>query len=266
MSLKNARDDITKISASTGVMKEYRKRKNKKKGICLLLILLVVIIAAGICYMNDYYRSDKTAAQYFQKEGSVKIKEIDNGLFLDGPGEENALIFYPGAKVEYTAYIPMLFKLAEEDVDVFLIHMPCNLAIFGQNAADHVMNQYSYEAWYMGGHSLGGAMAASYTAKHLDCLNGLVLLAAYPTKSLQEGDLAVLSVYGSEDQVLNMEKVKEGRAYMPKDYTEICIEGGNHAQFGNYGFQDGDGNALISAEEQQTQTIQKILQMTLFRE
>lgn len=108
-------------------------------------------------------------------------------------------------------------------------------------------------------------MAASYTAKHLDSLNGLVLLAAYPTKSLQEGDLAVLSVYGSEDQVLNMEKMKEGRSYMPEDYTEICVEGGNHAQFGNYGFQDGDGNALISAEEQQTRTIQNILQMILFR-
>ncbi len=261
MSLKNVRDDRTKISAAAGSMEESGERKHKKKGICLLFILLAVFIIAGICYMNDYYRSDQTAAQYFQKEGSVEIEEIDNGLFLDGPGEENALIFYPGAKVEYTAYIPMLFKLAEEGMDVFLIHMPCNLAIFGQNAADHVIDQYSYEAWYMGGHSLGGAMAASYTAKHSDRLNGLVLLAAYPTKSLQEGDLTVLSVYGSEDQVLNMEKVEEGRSYMPEDYTEICIEGGNHAQFGNYGFQDGDGNALISAEEQQTQTVQNILQM-----
>lgn len=243
-------------------VERYRKGKHKKKGMYLLLILPVAFIVAGICYINDYYRSDETVTPYFQKESSVEIKEIDNGLFLDGSGEEDALIFYPGAKVEYTAYVPMLFRLAEEGVDVFLMHMPCNLAILGKNAADNVINQYSYENWYMAGHSLGGAMAASYAAEHLDCLNGLILLAAYPTQSLQEGDLAVLSVYGSEDQVVNMEKVREGRSYMPEDYTEICIEGGNHAQFGNYGFQDGDGNASVSAEEQQEQTIRNILEMT----
>ena len=76
MSLKNVRDDITKMDAATGLMEEYRKRKHKKKGIYLLLILLAVFIVVGICYMNDYYRSDKTVTQYFQKEGSVEILSL----------------------------------------------------------------------------------------------------------------------------------------------------------------------------------------------
>ena len=102
-------------------------------------------------------------------------------------------------------------------------------------------------------------MAAAYASRHLDSLNGLVLLAAYPTKSLKSDSFSVLSIYGSEDGVLNMEKVAEGKSQMPADYTEICIEGGNHAQFGNYGEQDH--TAGISREEQQKQTGDAILDL-----
>ena len=105
-------------------------------------------------------------------------------------------------------------------------------------------------------------MAASYASGHMESLNGLVLLAAYPTKSLKSDSFSVLSIYGSEDGVLNMEKVEEGKGKMPADYTEICIEGGNHAQFGNYGEQKGDHTAGISRKEQQKQTVDAILDLT----
>lgn len=104
-------------------------------------------------------------------------------------------------------------------------------------------------------------MAAAYAAEHLDRLDGLVLLAAYPTKSLQVEGFSVLSLYGSEDGVLQMEKVEQGRAYMPDEYTEICIQGGNHAQFGNYGAQKKDGVATLSREEQQRETVRAICEM-----
>ncbi len=190
---------------------------------------------------------------------SVLVTEMPDGLYLDGPGDETALIFYPGAKVEYTAYLPLLSELADQGIDCFLVKMPCNLAIFGQNKAKKIMDSYEYDHWYLSGHSLGGAMAASYSSGHLESLNGLVLLAAYPTKNLKSDSFSVLSLYGSEDGVLNMEKVEEGNSYMPTDYAEICIEGGNHAQFGNYGEQKGDHAAKISREEQQAQTVEAIL-------
>lgn len=104
-------------------------------------------------------------------------------------------------------------------------------------------------------------MAADYAAGHPEKLDGLVLLAAYPTKSLEDSGLSVLSVYGSEDGVLNMDKVEAGRPLMPERYSEVCIEGGNHAQFGNYGVQSGDGEAQIGREEQQEQTVQAIMKM-----
>lgn len=234
--------------------------KKRRKWIIGIIVLLLLAVA-GTGYVQDYYRSDDMVQTYLKSESPVKTEIIKEGLFLDGPGEENAFIFYPGAKVEYTAYIPLLYKLSEQGVDVFLVKMPCNLAFLGKNKADSIMETYDYDHWYMGGHSLGGAMAAAYASGHLYSLNGLVLLAAYPTDSLQAEGFEVLSLYGSEDGVLNMEKVEEGKKYMPQAYREICIQGGNHAQFGNYGRQKKDGEATISSEEQQEQTVKEICEM-----
>ena len=232
-----------------------------KKRVIIPVISFLFIVIVCIWYVNDYYHTDENVQEYLQTKDSVSVTEMPEGLYLDGPGNETALIFYPGAKVEYTAYLPLLSELADQGIDCFLIKMPCNLAIFGQNKAKKIMDSYEYDHWYLSGHSLGGAMAASYASGYLESLNGLVLLAAYPTKSLKSDSFSVLSLYGSEDGVLNMEKVEEGKAYMPVDYAEVCIEGGNHAQFGNYGEQKGDHAADISREEQQAQTVEAILKM-----
>lgn len=238
------------------------KKAAKNKKLLFVIAVLVLLLITGIWYVNDFYHSDGSVDPYLKGENSVVVTEIKEGIYLDGPGEEEAMIFYPGAKVEYTAYLPLLNRLAEHGLDCFLVKMPCNLAFLGQNKAEEIMDAYDYEDWYLSGHSLGGAMAASYASGHLKALNGLVLLASYPTKSLKSDSFRVLSIYGSKDGVLNMEKVKEGAAFMPSDYQEICIEGGNHAFFGNYRKQKGDNDAEISREEQQEQTVEAILQMT----
>lgn len=232
-----------------------------KKRVIIPVIGFLLIAIIGIWYVNDYYHTDENVQEYLQTKDSVLVTEISDGLYLDGPGDNAAMIFYPGAKVEYTAYLPLLSDLSERGIDCFLTKMPYNLAFFGQNKAKKIMDSYEYDHWYLTGHSLGGAMAASYASGHLESLNGLVLLAAYPTKSLKSDSFAVLSLYGSEDGVLNMEKMEEGKTYMPADYAEVCIEGGNHAQFGNYGEQKGDHSAEISREEQQAQAVDAIFDM-----
>lgn len=233
----------------------------ERKKILFSVLAIIIIFTVIVLYINDYYHSDESVQKYLDGNGAISVKEISDGLFLDGPGEEAAMIFYPGAKVEYTAYLPLLSKLAGKGIDCFLVKMPCNFAFLGKNKAEKIMESYSYKEWYLSGHSLGGAMAADYASGHLDALDGIVLFAAYPTKSLDSGSFSVVSVYGSGDGVLDMQKVEEGRELMPSDYTEICIEGGNHALFGNYGKQKGDHDAEISREEQQEQTVDAILQM-----
>lgn len=156
--------------------------------------------------------------------------------------------------------------------------MPYNMAIFGLNSASKIIEKYSdaaklahsevnngqpYTHWYVGGHSLGGAMAASYAAKHTNSLDGLVLLAAYPTASLDTDGFKVVSVYGSEDGVLNLDKYSASLKYMPSDFTEYVIEGGSHTGFGSYGAQARDGVALITQEKQWRQTADVIASQIL---
>lgn len=233
----------------------------KAKWLAIPVLIFLFLLAAGTWYINDIYHSHADVREYLQKTGSVTVTETEDGLYLDGPGSDAAIIFYPGAKVEYTAYLPLLYKLSDQGVDCFLIKMPFNLAFLGKDKADAIRASHTYSRWYLSGHSLGGAMAASYASAHLNELDGLVLLAAYPTETLESETFSVLSVYGSEDGVLNMDKLYSGRSFMPGAYREICIEGGNHAQFGDYGAQKGDHPAAISQEEQQTQTVDAIINM-----
>ncbi|MBQ2961576.1 alpha/beta hydrolase [Methanobrevibacter sp.] len=235
---------------------------NKKLKIALGIILALVIVIAGsaLWYVNDYYHAEPSATALLEGDENVTVTQIDNGLLLDGPGNDSALIFYPGAKIEYTSYLPLFMDLADDGVDCFIVEMPYNLAIFGMDSADEIVNDnaYDYQKWYICGHSLGGVMASYYSLNHTDDLDGLILLAAYPADDL--GNMSVLSIYGSNDKTLNKETYDESKSLMDYNLTEYVIEGGNHAQFGSYGNQSGDGAASISAENQRKQTKNEILE------
>ncbi len=223
----------------------------KKKRWLIPLALLVLLAAAFIVYISDYYRADDRALRALEPDGTA-VERTDYGWFFDGPGTRAALIFYPGGKVEETAYAPLLHELAAGGLDVFLVKMPFRLAVLDGNAADGVMARYDYERWYVGGHSLGGAMAALYAADRE--LDGVILLAAYPTRALDE---PMLLLYGSEDGVADRERIAEAERYGTVETLEI--EGGNHAFFGDYGLQKGDGEAALSPREQQKETVEAIL-------
>ena len=235
-----------------------------------LIVLIVLLAAAGsfFFYARSYYRADDRAVEYLVGSDKVKVSMIPEGLFLDGPGEGRALIFYPGGKVEYTAYLPLLSALAEgeDGIDCYLAEMPLNLAVFGKNKAEDIRDAYTSPEWYIGGHSLGG-VAASMAANDAEeagsetAWNGIILLAAYPTEELST---PVLSIFGTEDKVLNTGKYEKTAAdgLWPADFTEVVIEGGNHALFGNYGEQKGDGIPAITADMQQKEAADAIITWT----
>ena len=104
-------------------------------------------------------------------------------------------------------------------------------------------------------------MAAAYLGDNVDEYEGLILLGSYSTEDLSDSDIEVLSIYGSEDRVLNASKYEKNISNLPADFTEIIIEGGCHAYFGMYGAQDGDGMPSISNEKQICQTADEIIKM-----
>lgn len=237
---------------------DRRKTRNRfAKTLLVMVLSMVYLMAMGIVYLEIYYHADDQAKACLESTDKVTVSRAGNAYLFDGPGEGRAVIFYPGAKVESSAYAPLMASVAESGVDAFLVEMPFRFAFFGIDSADELIDEYDYESWYMMGHSMGGLAACAFAGDEEDDVDGVIYLASYPSAGPFQG-IKMLSIYGTEDGCLNREEYKNSRPYWPDDAEECVIEGGNHAQFGNYGEQKGDGTAKISAEEQQKQTAEAI--------
>lgn len=236
-----------------------RRQMDQRKKLIIEVVIVAVVLAitAVVGYLGDYYHATDVE-DALTSDAEVSVEEIAEGYFFDGSGEDDLLIFYPGAKVEVSAYAPLMKEIAAEGIDCVLVKMPGNLAIFGKNKADDIRTAYPYTHTYLGGHSLGGAMAASYAADHTDALDGLLLLAAYSTEDLSGSGLTVVSLVGTEDGVINRDKLAEYAPNLPTDASVITIDGGNHANYASYGDQDGDGEATITGEEQREAVVEAV--------
>ena len=241
------------------------KFKNKKSNKIVKIVSIIILIFLSSftiykIYVSNYYYAEDVE-DYLKSNEQVKVKKTKYGYFFDGNYNNTKIIFYPGAKIETKAYAPLLYKIAQIGIDVYLIDMPDRLAIYGIDKADKIINKKPKCNWYMMGHSLGGAMASNYAYKNQNKIKGLILLWAYSTKDLSKSNLDILLIYGSNDKILNKEKYKECLKNYPKNHNEYIINGGNHAAFGNYGKQNKDGKLETTFSEQQAETIDKIYSM-----
>lgn len=236
--------------------------KRRTKNILLFILGVLMILTVGaFAYLSDSYAPTTEALSTMNSTELVEVLDYkDYQAFLPKEeGGKDGLIFYQGGKVEAGAYAPLMKDLAEQGIPSYLVDMPFNLAVFDINAADTVISEeLDVENWYLAGHSLGGAMASSYAEKNANQLGGLILLASYSAVDLTESDIPTLLIYGTADEVMNKETYDENRSFVP-NMQEIVLEGGNHAQFGDYGEQAGDGTATMSASEQLKQTVEAIV-------
>jgi len=225
--------------------------KKRIKIIILLIVTILVLLSGGfLVYAADYSHADQTAMALAEDTTQVNIQ--GDLLILDSavPGD-TGLIFYPGGKVEAEAYLPLLDQLRDQGITCVLVKMPFNLAVFNKNGGDAAFDaRPEITHWMIGGHSLGGVMASSFAVDHPDQIEEVILLGAYVYGGWSQDK--ALTIYGSQDLVLDQTKV---------DYEKnvLVLQGGNHANYGNYGKQKGDGIATISKAEQQKQTVEAIL-------
>lgn len=232
-----------------------------KKFLVFFLVLLLMLIGGLGWYVTDDYDANGVALEALTSTETVDVTGEDPIQFHpQDKSAEIGIVFYPGGKVEEEAYAPLMQALAEAGYSAFLVDMPFGLAVFDIDAAEAIMDDHAdISQWYIAGHSLGGAMAALFTEKNASELAGLILLAAYSTADLSQSELPVLSILGSQDQVMDTAKIAEYKPMLPADAIERVIQGGNHAQFGDYGLQAGDGEASITPLEQQEITVEEIV-------
>ena len=231
-------------------------KKRAKTALSAVLIVVAALVLGFFAYVSFYYKASDGAKE------AAEYATLDGNLLVFSPDEKNGdgIIFYPGGKVEYSAYAPLMKRLYDGGVTAVIVKMPLNLAVFDSDAADGIREKFpTVTNWYMGGHSLGGSTAASYLSGHSDGYKGLVLLASYSTEDLSRSGLKVISILGTEDGILNTEKYSKNRKNLPQDAEEYIIQGANHAQFGSYGPQSGDKVTDVDEKEQQDDTASLIL-------
>ncbi|WP_267641118.1 alpha/beta hydrolase [Haloarchaeobius amylolyticus] len=219
------------------------------------VVVLLALAATGAYVYFDVLASDATEPMSaVEADHEVAVEQAHGGYVIRDPDAEAktvGLVYYPGGRVAPGAYVEALAPLvAEHDVTVYVPKMPLNLAVLDQGKATAVIrSDESVETWYVGGHSLGGAMACRYAANNAQHVEGLLLAASYCDVSIADSDLAVLAVTGTEDGVLNRDRFASSRANLPANASLVSIEGMNHSQFGHYGGQSGDDPGTISTAE-----------------
>lgn len=232
----------------------------------LLIIVLSIILLLSInfiIYANIYYHA-VDVDDYLKSDDYVTVVDNDKYIsFMPNEGKAKAgIIFYPGAKVEEKAYSEIMYDLAKLNIFTSIIKSPFRFSFLNKNGADIILNDFSdkVDYFYLAGHSLGGITASDYLYKNADKFQGIIFLASYPNKDLSNSSIWSLSIYGSNDYVLNRNKYAQAKAKLPKNNYEYIIDGGNHANFASYGNQDNDGNATIEREEQINLTVLKIVE------
>jgi hypothetical protein len=220
--------------------------------------LLVAAVIAFVIWGSTPLGPMPEALAALQSDGQVQVQASPWLTFRPAQGEPTTgLIIYPGGRVDYRSYAPTARAVAARGYLVVIARMPLSLAVLAPGRAGSVIAHYpQIQHWAVGGHSLGGAMAANFVYGNPSAAQGLVFWAAYPAGSndLSSRSLSVVSVYGTRDGQVG--QIAASRSLLPASTQWVAIEGGNHAQFGWYGPQPGDNEAAISRDEQQRQTVE----------
>jgi len=239
------------------------KRITFKKGINIFLIVLLIGISLFISWARNALPASDIALQAVESSELVVVNEESGLITFEpvNPQSDVGFIFYPGGRIDYRAYAPVLHQIAKRGYFVALVPAPLNLAFFNTNAASQVMELFpNIQYWAVGGHSLGGVAASSYASNHLDDIDGLVFWASYPANDrLKDTNIKVLTIYGTNDMEGDTQ-INLSESRLPASAPFITIDGGNHAQFGSYGPQPGDRAAIITAEEQWAQATEITVQ------
>jgi dienelactone hydrolase len=248
------------LGKSKRIDKQGIKVKKFLRQAAAIFIVVVLVLATVFVFWASAAAPASDVALSALNSDSQMFVTIEYGWATfypaNNPRPETGFIFYPAGKVDYRAYAPLMKMIANEGYFVVVMPVPLNFAVFDINAAARIQAQYpEIKNWFVGGHSLGGVAASSYAASH-PSISGLVLLASTPANDLVKiNNVPTILIYGTNDGLFLLEDVNASRVLLPDDTKFITIDGGNHAQFGSYGFQSGDNEASISAEEQWSQTV-----------
>jgi predicted esterase len=244
-------------------MTDYAQKLSFKRTRWLIIAVLIVVLGisfSGIQWVTFSRQPLPEAVEALQGDDFVMVTHEPWLAFLPTHvSPKTGFIFYPGGRIDPKGYASLMKNIASDGYLVVVPEMPLNIAAFRPNIADEIIADYpDISQWVIGGHSVGGTMAAQYTNAHRATIDGLVIWASYPADNtdLSDFDRPVASIYGSSDPRVNDSSVEKRQSLLPPDTLYIRVEGGDHHQFGSYEIDPDDHHATISRVSQQKQIIQ----------
>lgn len=239
--------------------------KRRYKALIGILLVLAVVFAGFIFWAETPPPPMPEAIDALKSDSSVAVS-VGNWLVFAPVSSHlsTGFIIYPGGRVDFRSYAYAAHAIATEGYLVIIPKMPLNLAVFGIDTANEIVEQYpDISSWAIGGHSLGGTMAAQFAAENPSKIKGLVLWAAYPASGtdLSKSNLSVITIYGSNDGLVSTTQIDDSLRLLPPSTVRVEITGGNHAQFGWYGEQAGDNAAAITIQAQQNLIVKSTIQL-----
>jgi len=235
----------------------------KKILLIAIPVLLILGVLGFVIWGSTPLPASAEAIQALQSSPAVRVETVQGWtVFRPSAATQTGLVYYPGGRVDYRAYAPLLKQIAAQGYLVVLTPMPLNLAVFGIETAQSVVNTFpEIKHWAVGGHSLGGSMAAQFVINHPGAMAGLMFWASYPAASMVESAVQVVSISASNDGLATPAKIEDSRKLLPGTARFVVIAGGVHAQFGSYGVQPGDGSPSIAPAAQWEQTVKASVEL-----
>ncbi len=251
-------------------MSRRKRIINRIRKIWATLGTLALVIFVGWSLIA--YRPSDTARQALVSDAQVEIVRGEHFWRFAVPGisaqQSVGMLFFAGSLVDPVAYAPLARAVAQAGYPVLLVELPRRGAFGGADddqvmgwAQDAMQNVPTLSQWLIAGHSKGGAVAARFVYEGWPGTAGLALVGtSHPRDfSLADVTVPVVKILGTRDGVSSVEKSEVNRQQLPAATRWVLIEGGNHSQFGWYGFQPGDRLATIDRADQQAQTLQALL-------
>ncbi len=231
----------------------------------IIAIVLIVFSTLSVVFFRslNYYPSE-TALNVIKSEEIKYNKTSAYHMFESKEGTSDVgYILYPGGFVSPLSYSTFCEEIVKSNNTCVIAIMPLNLAIFGINNAQKIIDDYpNITSWYIGGHSLGGPMVSRFVQSYNgDKIKGIFYLASYTDIDLSNKNINCVSIIGSEDNILDREVYEKSKNNFPNDCKEVVIHGGNHSQFGSYGLQKNDNTSKISNEKQIEDSVLEILNL-----
>lgn len=227
------------------------------------LIFLFILAGLGLFFVYKFLskQPEDFVYSYLKSSDSVEVNydEMGNIIFIPNVAKDIAILFYPENLVNAESYAPLCFKLAEEGYGVVLIKPFLNISFFSIFKTKKILNkEEKINKWIIVGHGSGAKVGSYIVRKFPQKIKGIVFLASYPIFDISEYNVKSLVIYAEFDSIVSYDKIMKKFENFPKNTEFLKISGGNHSQFGYFGGIFGDGESLITKEQQQEIIIEKI--------